>query len=356
MNTRAALLAFAFAAFGCGGDETSPAGDAPAAGGKGKTLHVFVWNGYLVPEIVKGFEKEFRCEVAETNFDDNEGMRAKLLAGGSGFDLVCPSDYMVPLLVKDGLLETIDLKRVPNVKHLSPRFAAPEYDSKHEHCIPYQWGVTGIAYRKSAVKEPPTSWQDLFKDANLKAWGGRISMLDDGRELAAAALLALKHSPNSRDEKEIGAAKDLLLMQKQYVAKYDSSGFGEALLAKETIVAQGWSGDIAKAQAEDADIAFVVPEEGALSYTDNWAIVKGAPQKALAESFIDYLLRPDVATAAANAHRYASTNEAAKAKIDPAIVNGTAYEDGHGKKLYRVEDVGEAAEAYARLKADLKTR
>jgi spermidine/putrescine-binding protein len=139
------------------------------------------------------------------------------------------------------------------------------------------------------------------------------------------------------------------------VAKYDSSTFGDSLLAKETVVAQGWSGDIAKAQAEDADIAFVVPEEGSLSYTDNWAIVKGAPQKALAESFIDYLLRPDVAAAAANAHRYASTNETAKAKIDPAIVNGTAYEDGHGKKLYRVEDVGEAAEAYARLKADLKT-
>jgi spermidine/putrescine-binding protein len=355
MRTRAALLALALAAVaGCGGDE-APSGDAAPAAGGARTLHVFVWNGYLVPEVVKGFEKEFRCEVAETNFDDNEGMRAKLLAGGTGFDLVCPSDYVVPLLVKDGLLEKIDLKRVPNVKHLSPRFAAPEYDSKHEYCVPYQWGVTGIAYRKSAVKDPPRSWEDLFKDANLKAWGGRISMLDDGRELAAAALLALKRSPNTRDVKEIEAARDLLLMQKQYVAKYDSSGFGEALLAKETIVAQGWSGDIAKAQAEDDDIAFVVPEEGTLSYTDNWAIVKGAPQKALAESFIDYLLRPEVAAAAANAHRYASTNETAKAKIDPAIVNGTAYDDGHGKKLYRVEDVGEAAEAYARLKADLKT-
>jgi spermidine/putrescine transport system substrate-binding protein len=354
MRTLAALLAFALAASaGCGGDE--PSEDGAGAAREVRKLHVFVWNGYLVPEVVKGFEKEFRCEVVEANCDDNEGMRAKLLAGGSGFDLVCPTDYAVPQLVKDGLLETIDLKRVPNVKHLSPRFAAPEYDPKHEHSIPYQWGVTGIAYRKSAVPEPPATWTDLFADRNLKAWAGRISMLDDGRELAAAALLALKHSPNSRDAKEIEAAKDLLLMQKQYVAKYDSSTFGDALLAKETVVAQGWSGDIAKAQAEDPDIAFVVPEEGSLSYTDNWAIVKGAPQKALAESFINYLLRPEVAAAAANAHRYASTNEAAKAKIDPAIVNGTSYEDGHGKKLYRVEDVGDAAEAYARLKADLKT-
>ncbi len=322
---------------------------------KGRTLHVFTWNGYLVPETVKAFETEFHCKVVETNFDDNEGMRAKLLAGGTGFDLVCPSDYMVPQLVADGVLEKIDLSHVPNVKNLSPRFAAPDYDRNHEHSVPYQWGLTGIAYRKSAVKNPPKSWKEFFDPANLAAWKGRISMLDDPRELAAAALLSMGKSPNTRDEKEIAAARDLLVKQKAFVAKYDSSNFGEALVSKETSIAQGWSGDIAKAQAEDADIAFVVPEEGTLSYTDNWAIPKGAAEKALAESFIDYLLRPDVSAAAANAHRYASVNEAAKGKILPEILNGTSYEDGHGKKLYRVEDVGPAAEAYARLKADLKT-
>jgi len=322
---------------------------------KDRTLHVFTWNGYLVPETVKAFETEFHCKVVETNFDDNEGMRAKLLAGGSGFDLVCPSDYMVPQLVKDGVLEKIDLARVPNVANLSKRFQTPDYDPKHEHSVPYQWGLTGIAYRKSAVKNPPTSWRAFFDAANLAEWKGRISMLDDARELAAAALLSLGRSPNTQSEKDIADARSVLLRQKQFVAKYDSSSFGEALVAKETVIAQGWSGDIAKAQAEDADIACVVPEEGTLAYVDNWAIPKGAPEKALAESFVDYLLRPDVSAAAANAHRYASTNEAAKAKILPEILNGTSYEDGHGKKLYRIEDVGPAAEAYARLKADLKT-
>jgi spermidine/putrescine transport system substrate-binding protein len=262
---------------------------------------------------------------------------------------------MVPQLVADAVLDTIDLARVPNVKNLSPRFQTPDYDSKHAHSVPYQWGLTGIAYRKSAVKNPPKSWKEFFDAANLAEWKGRISMLDDARELAAAALLSLGRSPNTRSEKDIADARSVLLRQKQFVAKYDSSSFGEALVAKETVIAQGWSGDIAKAQAEDADIAFVVPEEGTLAYVDNWAIPKGAPEKELAESFIDYLLRPDVSAAAANAHRYASTNEAAKPKILPEIVNGTSYEDGHGKKLYRIEDVGPAAEAYARLKADLKT-
>lgn len=353
---RGALAALALVVVASCGEKTPSSGDTkPVAEPKPRTLHVFTWNGYLVPELVKAFETEFRCEVSETNFDDNEGMRAKLLAGGTGFDLVCPSDYMVPQLVADGLLETIDKAAVPNVKNLSPRFAAPEYDPKHEHCVPYQWGLTGIAYRKSAVPDPPRSWKELFDVERLAAWKGRVSMLDDPRELAAAALLSMGKSPNTRDEKEIAAARDLLVKQKPFVAKYDSSNFGDALAAKETLIAQGWSGDIAKAQAEDADIAFLVPEEGTLSYVDNWAVVKGAPEKALAESFIDYLLRADVAAAAANAHRYASVNEAAKAKILPEILDGTSYEDGHGKKLYRVEDVGPAADAYARLKADLKT-
>jgi spermidine/putrescine transport system substrate-binding protein len=351
MIRRALAFAALALAVGCGRQDVAEDPQATPV----PTLHVFTWNGYLVPDVVKQFEAEFRCRVSETNFDDNEGMRAKLLAGGTGFDLACPSDYMVPQLVADGLLQKIDLARVPNVKHLSPRFQAPEYDPQHEHCVPYQWGVTGIAYRKSAVPDPPRSWKDLFDTAKLAAWKGRVSMLDDPRELAAAALLSMGKSPNTRDEKEIAAARDLLVRQKAFVAKYDSSTFGDSLVAKETLIAQGWSGDIAKAQAEDPDIAFLVPEEGTLSYTDNWAIVKGAPEKALAESFIDFLLRPDVAAQAANEHRYASTNEAAKAKILPEVLNGTSYEDGHGKRLFRVEDVGPAAEAYARLKADLKT-
>jgi len=347
MNSRRILAAAAlFAVAAC---------DAGPATKSDRTLHVFTWNGYLVPELVEAFETEFRCAVEETNFDDNEGMRAKLLAGDSGFDLCCPSDYMIPQLVADGVLEKIDLARVPNVKHLSPRFQAPDYDRKHEHSVPYQWGVTGIAYRKSEVTPAPKSWKDLFELSRLPAIQGRVSMLDDARELAAAALLSLGHSPNTRDAKEIAAAGALLRLQKKCVAKYDSSGFGEALVAKETLIAQGWSGDIAKAMTEDADIAFVVPEEGTLSYVDNWAIPKGAAEKELAESFIDYLLRPDVAAAAANARRYASVNEAAKPKILPEVLNGTSYEDGRGKKLFRVEDVGPAAEAYARLKSDLKS-
>ena len=218
--------------------------------------------------------------------------------------------------------------------------------------------ATGIAYRKSALKKPPASWKDLFDDANLALLKGRISMLDDGRELAAAALLALGKAPNTRDEKEIAAARDLLLQQKASVEKYDSSSFGEALVAIETLVAQGWSGDIAKAQMEEPDIAFVVPEEGTLSYVDNWAIPRGAPHPRLAERFVDYMLRPDVAATLAKARLYATTNSAAMTLIPDEIRKGMAYDTGAaGTKLYAIEvlpdDVAKLyADAFAAMKAE----
>jgi spermidine/putrescine transport system substrate-binding protein len=336
----------------CGPAETKSA-DAP----KGeRTFHVLVWSDYLVPDLVAEFEKEFHCAVAETNFGNNEELRAKLLAGGSEFDVVCPSDYAVAQLAKDGVLAPIDAAKVPNLKNLSSRFDGKPYDPGHRWSVPYQWGVTGIAWRKSAVPDAPRSWKDLFDDAKLAAWKGRVSMLNDGREVAAAALLARGRSPNSRDEKEIAEAGADLRRQREFVAKYDSDLFGDSLVAKETVIAQGWSGTIANAQKEDPDIAFVVPDEGALTYVDNWAVPKDARQKDLAFAFIDFLLRPDVAAKAANERRYASVNEAAKPMIDPEILAGTAYDDGHGKRLYWVEDAGPAGDAYKRLWSDLKNR
>ena len=344
----AALLVFLAA---CGPAETGPR-SAPE-----RTLHVLVWSDYLVPELTAEFEKEFRCRVAETNFGNNEELRAKLLAGGSEFDLVCPTDYMVALLAKDGALAEIDASKVPNLKNLSARFDGKPYDPGHRWSVPYQWGVTGIAWRKSAVPVAPTSWKDLFDETKLGAWKGRLSMLNDGREVAAAALLAAGRSPNSRDAKEIADAAALVIRQRDFVAKYDSDLFGDSLVAKETVVAQGWSGTIANAQAEDPDIGFVVPDEGAFTYVDNWSVPKAAPQKELAFEFINFLLRPEVAAKAANERRYASVNEAARPMIDPEILAGTAYEDGHGKTLYWVEDVGpEAGDAYKRLWSDVKNR
>lgn len=326
---------------------------AACGGGGAKELHVFTWSAYLDPAVVAEFEKETGAKVVESNFSSNEEMRAKLQAGGGGYDLVCPTDYAVVQLVQDGLLQRIDLAKVPNRKHLSPQFRSPAYDPDGTWSVPFRWGVTGIGWHADRVKDPPKSWREFFAaaaDGKL----GKVSLLDDQREVLGAALLALGRSPNSRDPKDVADAKALVAAAKPNVAKFDSDDPATSLVQGEMALAQGWSGQFANGRRDDPAVSFVVPSEGAFTYVDNWSVPKGAPHPDLAHAFLDFLLRPDVAAKLVNGNLYASVNEAAKASIDPGIVAGIAYADGAGAKLWWVEDLGPAGDLYAEAWRDLK--
>lgn len=321
-----------------------------------KTLRIFIWEEYINPEVYRRFEQEFAAKVIEDNYGSNEDMRAKLQAGGAGYDLVVPSDYMVALLRKDGLLLPIDLSRIPNLTHLAARFRDPSYDPGHRYSVPYQWGITGIGYNKSQVIPPPTRWADLFEPAWMGPYRRRISMLNDMREVIGAALVASGHSPETTDPQHLAEAQALLQQQKPFLAKYDSESFEDSLASGETVLAQGWSGEIAMAQSQNPDIAFTVPSEGAFVFVDNWAIPKGARQKELAEEFINFVLRPDISAMIVNHARYASVNEAAKSLIKPEILNGPSYFWPEGTKLWWLHDFDDAGRLYERVWLELKGR
>jgi spermidine/putrescine transport system substrate-binding protein len=323
-------------------------------GPSGPELHVFVWADYVPEEVYDLFHQETGVRVVESTFTTNEELRAKLQAGATGYDLVCPSDYAVALLAKDGLLEELDPARLTNLGNLDERFRAPPYDPTHRWSVPFQWGVTGIGYDTARVDPPPTGWGDLFDPVRAQRFAGRVSMLDDVRELVGAALIHLGHSPNERDPAALGRAEALLLAQKPLVQAYDSEGFGDAVAVGAVDVAQGWNGTFAQARADRPSLAFVVPEEGTLVYVDNWAVPRGAPNKELAERFVDFLLRADVAARVVNRQRYASCNAAARAHIDPEVLAGMSYDQGTGQKLWWLEDVGEAAAVHERIRQRLK--
>jgi spermidine/putrescine transport system substrate-binding protein len=319
-------------------------------------LRIFIWEEYINPEVYRLFEREFGAKVVEDNYGSNEDMRAKLQAGGAVYDLVVPSDYMVTLLKQDGLLLPIDLSHIPNLQYLAARFRNPPYDPDHRYSVPYQWGITGIGYNKSQVIPPPTRWADLFEPAWTEPYKNRISMLNDMREVIAAALLALGHSPETTDPQHLAQAQALLLRQKPFLAKYDSESFEDSLASGETVLAQGWSGEIAVAQTQNPDIDFVVPGEGTLVFVDNWAIPKGARQKALAEDFMNFVLRPEISAMIVNHARYASVNDAARAFIKPDILDGPSYYWPEGTKLWWLHDFNDAGRLYERVWLELKGR
>jgi spermidine/putrescine transport system substrate-binding protein len=323
---------------------------------KTKSLRIFIWEEYIDPEVFRIFEREFGAKVIEDNYGSNEDMRAKLQAGGAVYDLVVPSDYMVVLLRKEGLLLPIDLSRIPNLQYLGARFRDPPYDPGHRYSVPYQWGITGIGYNKRQVIPPPTRWTDLFEPTRIEPYKNRISMLNDMREVIAAALVALGLSPESTDPQHLAQAQALLLEQKPFLAKYDSESFEDSLASGETVLAHGWSGEIAMAQAQNPDIAFVVPAEGTFVFVDNWAIPKGARQKELAEAFMNFVLRPEISAMIVNHARYASVNEAARAFIKPEILNGPSYAWPEDTKLWWLHDFDDAGRLYERVWLELKGR
>ena len=164
-----------------------------ACGGVGKQqlakeLHVYNWSEYIDPQIYADFEEEFGVHVVEDTFANNEELLAKLQAGATGYDIIVPSDYMVDIMIEEGLLAELDQKNIPNIANIDPKFANPPYDPGMVHCVPYQWGTTGIGYNTEVFEEPPDSWAYLFDPEQASQYAGQFTMLNDVRETMGAAL------------------------------------------------------------------------------------------------------------------------------------------------------------------------
>lgn len=318
-------------------------------------LHLYNWDNYIDPQVLKSFEREFGVRVIEDKFASNEELLAKLQVGGRGYDVVVPSDYAVRIMIRQKLLASLDHGRIPNLKHIDTRFRYPAYDTGLRYSVPYLWGTTGIGYSRKgiAMTAAPTGWDDLFNPSKLTRYKGRVSMLNDMREAIGAALIYRGFSPNSIDPAQLNAAKEVLLRQKPYIAKYDSEAYEDSLAASETVMAHGWSGEFFAAQKEKPDIGFVVPREGSFLFVDNLAIPVRSNKRYTAEVFINYLLRPDVAAANSAFLRYPTPNSEAYKLIDRTL-DGANYRLPSGIKLYSIEDVGEAGRLYEKIWTELK--
>jgi spermidine/putrescine-binding protein len=264
----------------------------------------------------------------------------------------------VEILIRQGLLERLDLSKIPNAQHISPRFRGLYYDPTHSYSLPYLWGTTGIGYDERYFESPPTSWAELFERSRLERYKMRVSMLDDPRETIGAALKYLGYSVNSTDPRALEAAKAILLAQKPYLARYDSETYDDFLLSGDLLIAHGWSGEFARARTENPHIRYEIPQEGGVIWTDNLAIPKGARNREGAHLFIDFLLRPQISARIVNFLRYPSPNEAARPFILPEILADPAIYPPEEilDKLEWIQDVGDAIALYERVWDEVKTR
>ena len=257
----------------------------------GKKLTVFTWADYLSEKAKAGFEKKHGCTVVIDTFDSNEAMLAKLEAGASGYDVLVPSSYAVQALQRKGMLAPLDHGKLANLKHVDPTYLAKAADAKMAYSVPYMMAPTCLSYLASKVPNPVESWA-MFDREDLK---GRVTLLDDMREVIGSALKFLGHSLNSTNPAELAAARDVAIRWKKNIAKFENEQYKTGIASGEFYLVQGYAGDLIQAREENEDMRIVIAQEGAAFSCDDLCIPRDAKETDLAHAFIDYVTGPEVA-------------------------------------------------------------
>jgi spermidine/putrescine transport system substrate-binding protein len=279
-----------------------------------KNLHVYNWSDYIADKTVPDFEKEFGVKVTYDTYESNEEMVAKLQAGATGYDIVVPSGYIVPVMVATDLITPINKKYITNFNNLSPIFQNLPTDPGNKYTVPWQWGTSGIAYRSDKVKAPVDSWA-VFQD---KQYAKKMTMMDDGREVIGSQLRYRGHSLNSTNPAELKQAKADSVAAKKNLKAYISAPVKAQLISGDVWISQLWNGDTTQAKAEQPKLAYVIPKEGCTIWGDSMCIPKSAPNKRAAHEWMNYILRPEVGAALSEATGYGTPNAAAaKVMKDP---------------------------------------
>lgn len=326
-----------------------------------KELHLYTWSEYIDPDIYTQFQEETGITVVEDIFGSNEDLLAKLQGGATGYDVYVPSDYMVEIMIELGLLGELDHSRVEEtLSYLNPAFTNPPFDPNLGYCLPYFWGTTGIGFNWEDWDEAPDSWAYLFDPELAQNFSGQISFLDDMREVFGAALIYLGYSNGTTDEAELAEARDLILGMKEHLYSFESDTYEDLMLTGETRLSMGWSGDIFVAQAENENIDYIIPKEGATMWVDNLCISADAaadPDRLdMVYQWFNYLNRPEINGQNTNWVWYASPNEAAREYISEEILTYPAiYPDE--ETMLRLEflgNVGDFTETYSRMWTEVK--
>ncbi len=311
---------------------------APAA--MADEVRVYNWSDYIDESLLTKFEEETGIDLIYDVFDSNELLETKMLAGGSGYDVVVPTGTFLQRQISAGAFQKLDKSKLPNLDNMWDVISSrtDQYDPGNEYSINYMWGTTGLGVNVGKVQEllgedaPIDSWSLVFDPANMEKLAEcGVHFLDAPAEMIPAALKYIGENPDSHDEDVIAMAGEVFEPIRPYIQKFHSSEYIEALANGEICVAVGWSGDVLQARdrAAEADngnvIAYNAPKEGAQMWFDQMAIPVDAPNPEGAHTFLNFIMDPENMAAASNYVYYANGNKASQPLLlddvigDPAI-------------------------------------
>ena len=322
-------------------------------------LNLFVWTEYFPEELIECFELVYGIRVNKDEYSSNEEMYAKLSAGGAVYDIAQPTDYMVQLMIRQGLIQKLDKDKLKILGNMNPTQLNKPFDPNNEYTIPFQSGTYGIVINTEKVKTLPTKWADLWNEE----YAGRMVFLDDARATIGLTLITLGYDVNTKDEKQLEEAKAKLAKLVPGIKLFDSDSPKTSLIAGDTDLGMTWTGEAVLAKRENAKIDYIYPAEGTIEWMDNYVVVKDAPHLDAAYAWFNYTMQGDIFYLMLRDFPYSNPNKAALdyAK-DHAADLYSQYMDSPTTntppeilaKAFYLADVGEAAPIYDRIWTEVK--
>ncbi len=321
----AALLA------ACGGQTAgSPTAASSNAGSTAleKDLFIYNWADYISQKNVDAFGKENNVKVTLDFYQSNEDLLAKIEAGGTGYDVIAPTGYMVEIMAEKGMLLPLDLSRIPNFKYMDAEFAKGRpHDPDNKWSVTKDWGTTGISWNSEKIPEGMTSLADFWKLA--EKYSGKVAIMDSSPEVIGLTLKLLGYPYNSCDQAHLDAALKKLLELKPHLKAFDSSYF-DLLATDEVWMSLAWNGDVFNANAKRKDlgkpesIQYAIATEGGELWEDDWVILKNAPHPNAAYAWLNFILDPQNQARESEATFYASGESEAKKYMSEEVTSNHA--------------------------------
>jgi spermidine/putrescine-binding protein len=331
---------------GCGsGAPGSPSAAAPTEKKLGGELNLFVWTEYMPDSVFAKFTEETGVKVNVSTYSSNEDMLSKVKASNKGiYDVVVPSDYMVKMMIGQGLLAELDTDNIPNLRNIGSQYLNQPYDPGNKYSVPYMGGVAALCVNTGVVTEDITSYEQIFDPK----YANSIVALDDFRAVIGLTAKSMGYSMNETDPGKLALVKDKLLTLKPNIKALDSDSPKTLMIGGETSIGFMWNAEIALSIAENPKIKIVFPKEGAYLFLDNLVILDGAKNKENAEAFINFILRPDVSKMISDEFPYLNPNTEAVKLLGDSYINNPASnipEDVFKNGEY-IQDVGGTIDTY----------
>lgn len=295
-----------------------------SAGATAPSITVYNWGQYISDgtdgylDVNRAFTEATGIQVNYVTFDSNETMYTKLKTGGSSYDVIIPSDYMVGRLIAEDMLEELDFSNIPNYQYIDEAYKNTSYDPENKYSVPYTWSTVGIIYNTKFVDDADVgSWDLLWNEK----YAGKILTFDNPRDAFAIAELLLGIDINTEDSADLQRAAEKLAAQKPLIQSYVMDQIYDKMQNEEAWIAPYYAGDYLMMVEENENLAFSFPQEGFNLFIDAMCIPKGSKHKAEAEAYINFLCSPEICGPNLEYLGYSAPSTAAREYIDPEAAN-----------------------------------